>query len=357
MFVRVVLIKILLLVVCFSSYGNMANPLRKGTVSSSAFGTADIDILSENITVEIDSVFSSAIFNVTYEVHSKKGGESLLLAFVAQDYLGDFEVYSGNEKVDTIAMNADSLLAFSEAKRAFGEIYLRFGKHDSYRLLRENLKFFRIPIQSDIQKINVRYRAKPWNDNRAFIKHVSFRYSLFPVKFWRNFTNLTIKVKSPINIDVNFGEGKKDGAYAVWHFENLPGDYLIIAKKEEPSLIARFLLFLGPLGIGVIFYFALIIFHCYLIRKWIIEGKGILNLDPYLFRIALLALFFDFIAYLACVLSYPLIDFFLGDLAHGSHGVMHLIGLAIFVAFIYIFRLIFVTIYANIIARRFSRKK
>lgn len=345
-----------LLFLHFSVFGNMANPLQKGTILSSAFGTDDINILSERIQIDIDSAFRRAAFEVEYHIHSDQESESILLAFLSADYEGGFQVYLDSQKVDSISMSREALSQLSGMPLEDENIYLRFGKYESHPILRKNLIFFEIPVEATEHLITVKYFAKPWKDAHGFLNKISFRYSLYPAKYWKSFTDLKISVSSPLKTTSNFGlPNRIENGKEVWEFEQLPGDYFIIEKLQEPNSLVSFLIWLNPLRIGAIFYFGLIVFHCFLIRKWLTQGHRLFKLWPFIYRIGLVALLFDFVAYLTCILSYPLIDALLGDMAHGRHGALGLLMLGVFVLWLLPFRLILISIYTNIVAKRLRK--
>ncbi len=78
---------------------NMASPIRRGTMTSTAFTSKDISILSEFIYIKIDKDYKTAKFIVEYTIQSEVTGRQIPLLFYAQDYKDSLFVWVDNQKV------------------------------------------------------------------------------------------------------------------------------------------------------------------------------------------------------------------------------------------------------------------
>jgi len=78
---------------------NMGSPVYKGTYSSTAFTSRDVDILREQIHLTIDKGFKTARFTIEYVVQTDIEGKQIPLLFVADNNNGDFNIWVDNQSV------------------------------------------------------------------------------------------------------------------------------------------------------------------------------------------------------------------------------------------------------------------
>ena len=78
---------------------NMSSPIQEGTLTSTAFSSKDINILSEKINIKIDKEFKTVKFIIEYTIQSDVIGRQIPLLFYAQDYKDSFMVWVDNQRV------------------------------------------------------------------------------------------------------------------------------------------------------------------------------------------------------------------------------------------------------------------
>jgi len=186
----------------------MSSPIQEGTLSSSAFSSKDINILSEKINIKIDKQFKTVKFIIEYTIQSDIIGRQIPLLFYAQDYKDSFFVWVDNQRVAIqnipykyTHFHNSPFSGFSGVKHGnvnnneSDEVSIHWNKNSSYVYKINDLKYFETDILKGTHKVRVEYTANVWTDISGWIKKYSFRYSLTPAKFWKSFGTLTINIQ------------------------------------------------------------------------------------------------------------------------------------------------------------------
>jgi len=317
-----------------SLWANMASPIRRGTSASTVFASKDIDILSEQIIIRPDSAFQFADFYVSYSIRSDYSGLQIPLLFYAKDLEGAFGVWVDGvvQKIEEVpreyyAIKGTSLAGFSSytqqsnAEDAEDPVMIAWSGSSEISCRLHDLKFFRADLSKGLHQIQVRYRARVWQDRSDWVKRYSFRYSLAPARHWSSFGGLDVSLDG-----TGFGEvsGTSLGAvhsgrldsFANWHFAQLPSDNLAIFFQPKPSGFAQFLIELSPFGIALLVGFFLVLAHVY----WVVRFRRKQPQRRYSMPVVLGSLLLPFLLLLCYVLSYPFIDGLIGIHASRYHG-------------------------------------
>lgn len=266
-------------------FANMASPIRPGTYSSSAFGSRNIDILSESIHLKIDKAFNTAKYSVIYRIFTDSSGKAIPLLFHAKDYSGDFKVWIDDIEINLLEIPEElrntNNSSFSGFSNSFSQstnpemqptvtIYWEKGSGRVFPI--KDLKYFESNLTKGEHTIRVEYTANVWTDVSGWIKQYKFQYSLSPAKHWKSFGNLQIVVDaSELNAPLTSNLGKPAigslNAIATYNFTSLPADFFEISYSPEISSNAKNLLDLGPFGITLIATSILALFHLFLLFR------------------------------------------------------------------------------------------
>lgn len=308
-------------------------------MTSSAFSSKDINILSETIQIKIDKDFKSARFIVEYVIQSDFTGRQIPLLFYAQDYKDSFSVWVDNQRVD-IQNIPDQYTSvdnspFSNFSGAFekniqpegkDEVSIYWEKNSAFVYKLNDLKYFETNIVRGRHTIRVEYTANVWTDHSGWIKKYSFRYSLTPAKFWKSFGTLKIVVEqdsSTRQLSTNIGQPieKTFQAMNSWTFSKLPGEYLEISYTPKANNLANTLITIQPFGLSLITGIILLSLHLILViryRKKNINKKH----SPVVITGSLIIPFVILFSY---VYSYTIIDNAIGPDAGRHHGYVFLV--------------------------------
>lgn len=323
----------------FSVFGNMASPFRDGTKMGSVLSSKDIRILKENIHIKTDRYFRHAKYTVTYTIQTDTSGLQTPLLFLAMEYRNHFSVSVDNQPVKLLDFseqltkdNLDKLLSpFSDYFNssfhfASDSDYQLFSYDSLHKRIRssDQFKYFELNLSKGIHQITVEYNARVWKDLSDWITKYSFRYSLSPAKYWKSFGSLEIVLdRSDFSgsIYTNLGKPAQGNLEnkAVWKFSKLPGEYILIHYNPPMNQWTKFLLWLSPLGITLLFVTLTVILHFIAIRKLKKHQKTVLWI---MLPGGIILPFFLLFYY---PLSYELIDYSIGDDASSYHGYVSLV--------------------------------
>ncbi len=331
----------LLLVLGQMVQANMSSPIRHGTMTSSAFTSKDIHILSEFIHITIDKDFKTAKFVVEYTVQSEVAGRQIPLLFYAQDYKDSFYVWVNQQPVAIQAIPSEythfnnspfsgfSRLTENEGEpRTSDEVTIYWQESTGYVYPIYELKYFETDLPEGVHKVRVEYTANAWIDVSGWIKSHSFRYSLTPAKFWKSFGRLDIVVEQEGTVKTlttNLGEPKEQSFQKQnsWTFQSLPGEYLEFSYTPEISPLAQALIAISPFGLACMAGGICLILHLLLInlyRKNNIHSR----FSPVVIAGSILI---PFLVLLCYILSFSLIDRIIGENAGNHHGYVFLVML------------------------------
>lgn len=327
---------IVLFVTAQFCYGNMASPVRKGTSSSAAFSSNNIDILKEQLNISINPDFTTAFFDITYTIFNETDGKQVPLLFHAVNYKEDFKVWVDDQEVSILQVPKDYRHSAGDAFEPFANsfsqsgdltyvlIYWEEGVGSTYYL--SDLKYFETNLSRGEHKIRVTYTASPWENRDYWVKEYSFRYSLSPAKHWKSFGTLEVNVNTAgFNrpVTTNLGEPQKGtpGSVLSWTFQKIPANYLQINYVPEVSNTAKSLIKIGPDGLTIIFGLLLAAIHLFLIafhKRRYLKKK-------YSWVLIAGSIIIPFIILLFNISSYNIIDRAIGEHAGRYHGYTFLV--------------------------------
>lgn len=318
---------------------NMSSPIWEGTMTSSAFTSKDIDILSEFIHIKIDKDYKTAKFIVEYTIQSDFTGRQIPLLFFAQDYKDSFFVWVDNQKVaiqdipekytridnSPFSMFSGSFEKNNHSNEA-DEVSIYWQKNSGFVYKFNDLKYFEADLLKGVHKVRVEYVANVWTDISGWIKEYSFRYSLTPAKFWKSFGTLNINVEQDGTVrqlSTNIGQPveKTYQTKNSWTFTKLPDEYLEFSYSPKANNLAKTLITIQPFGLSIIagvILFTLHLFCSFWYRRQFVNKK-------YSPVVILGSLIIPFLILLSYMYSYDIIDNVIGEEAGRHHGYVFLV--------------------------------
>jgi hypothetical protein len=333
---------IILLILLFAGQfckANMSSPILEGTMTSSAFTSKDINILSENIQIKIDKDFNTAKFIVEYTIQSDLTGRQIPLLFYAQDYKDSFFVWVDNKRVSIQTIPEkythfdnspfslfSSLKDNDNRKNERDEVTIYWWKNSGFVYKLNDLKYFETDIAKGTHKVRVEYTANAWTDISGWIKEYSFRYSLTPAKYWKSFGVLNISVEqngSVRQLSTNIGQPieKTFQGKSSWTFSKLPDEYLEFSYTPKANNLAKVLITIQPFGLSIIAGILLFALHLFFVLKYRIKFIN----KKYSPVVILGSFVIPFLILLSYMSSYELIDNAIGENAGRHHGYVFLV--------------------------------
>lgn len=329
---------IILLIINNVCVANMASPIRRGTLTSSALTSRDIHIVKERIYIEIDENFNTASYIVEYVIKTDYSGTQIPLLFHAKDYKGGFNVFVDDQAIELMdikkEINLISNSPFNKFLEYFQEktekyktidIHWKANQNNTYYL--RDLKYFETDLSKGEHKIRLEYVAKAWTNISDWIKKYSFKYSLSPAKYWKSFGSIEIVIKSKsLNsfYSTNIGKpvSQKGDSIAIWKFTEIPNqDYLEINYTPEISLFAKLMIKINIMGLVFIISSVLIFLHFLSIKK----HRKKKPLKKYSWIVITGSIVIPFLILVSYIISYEIIDSVIGVEAGGHHGYTFLV--------------------------------
>ncbi|MBP9741274.1 MAG: hypothetical protein KBD28_11340, partial [Chitinophagaceae bacterium] len=153
----------------------MASPTKEGTMTSSAYSSKDIHILSEKILIRIDKNFNTAKFIVEYTINSDIIGTQIPLLFYAKDYKDNFSVWMDNQLVSIKPIPEQYINFYNSPFSGFKNNFEKDNSNndstsiswikDSWYIYKINeLKYFETFINKGVHTVRVEYTAEAWTD-------------------------------------------------------------------------------------------------------------------------------------------------------------------------------------------------
>jgi len=312
---------------------NMGSPIKRGTLSCSAFSSRDIDILKEKINLTIAPDFRSAKYTIQYFIKADSSGTQIPLLFFALDYKDDFKVWIDTREVKVKDLPSD--YGNSETTGE-GEIAILWFDADAgygydHSLNTHNwidMKYFETDIAKGEHIIQVEYTAYPWRNTENSLQNFSnwthdysFRYSLSPARYWRSFGSLEIIIDAGgSEFTTTLGQpAAENGLQKSWRFSEIPSDFFAVSHKPEMNLLAQLLTFISPVGLTSIFFLLIGGLHYARVKRHRVQFPGqktFIVIAGSILNPFLILLFFS--------LSFYFIDLIIGPDAAGNHGYPYL---------------------------------
>jgi len=326
---------ILFILLIFNQFlhANMASPIILRTIVTIPFTSQYVDILSENIFISVNHGFESANYEIEYKIRSSAKGVQIPLLFYAIGYQDKFKIYFDGKEIELKDLPNELISKDGKIYSDFEYFFKDAVYHEQDEIFIEempgsktpvnisNLKYFETDIPEGEHIITVRYLANSWINTSDWVNEYSFRYALSPAKYWKSFGELHITLdasKFDGKIITNLPNplrGSLD-SIAVWKFTELPNETIELQHIPEIKPVAKALIKLTPVGMTSISGVLLLLLHIILIIRYR-NQKMDKRFSPVMIIGSLTVPLLILVAY---ILSFDVIDLFIGPGASGRHG-------------------------------------
>ncbi len=309
-------------------FANMASPYWEGTISGSAMTSSDIDILKEKIFIQINKEDHTALYKIDYYIQCDSSGMQIPLLFYAVDYKDDFKVWIDNKEVKVKAIPEGVRdIDHTPLEKFYESLYSPdWSQNLKSEMEFNDLKYFEADLTQGAHQIHVEYTSNAWVDLWDWVKKYSFKYSLFPAKFWRSFKSIEITLRASDNnseIKTNLGkptEGNLD-SIAIWKFDKLPDDEIEFSYNPQVSYLARILLLVKPLKMMILFAIIVTLVHYSRIKRNRIRNPE----KKYSWIVIMGSILIPLITLIWYMYTFEIIDSVIGPEASRYHGYTFLV--------------------------------
>lgn len=291
-------VKILLIIISLSMFFRLkasVPPFQDGSYWSTVITNKQVDILYENILISINQDFTEAKYVIEYKIKCSSCSTHLPLLFHNNDSYKNLKVWADGKKIplknvspylDTAQILKIFNIPFDERNTLSTDFYnLQWGpwyneeQHFTEHPL-DNLQYLELEIIKKTHHITVEYKADVWRDQSGDISKYSFRYSLFPARFWNSYGGLDVTIEIDGNTDyvsTNLGLPKEGEFKNInhWTFDRLPADAIVISFSPTIPLLGKILLFITPLNLTLIASIILILIIIKLFKRKRLKNPSI----------------------------------------------------------------------------------
>ena len=262
---------ILLLILPFNAFANMASPARPGALHGEPSGLEKIKISREELMVDLRPLLNGEKTSVeaTYFLENIGAEKEVNLVFAfATLGVESFQVWLDEKEIAINKINVEQLPPNWKAPATTPELNSKSPLEYAYFRPQENvMSGFTIKIGTGKHVLKARYKSEAAsNRSGAPIKYWQFAYVLAPAREWASFGGLNVTVHLPK--DWNYGaniELTRNGDSLLGSFANVPVDALAMTlQMPEPrcyQALANFYMVLFvlslPLGLIVIGWLAI----------------------------------------------------------------------------------------------------
>ena len=324
---------------------NMAEPIFRGSQTSSPFTTHYVDIVQEELNIHILKNYSGAEFNIVYHLESHQSRRKIPMLFYGFEMEDDVEIYLNGQPVSEQRFIDNSEFSndpdFSDFRHYFDHDHEDINTtntkiYNGYRggewIHLYDLVYFEFDLNSGAHTIQVKYTATPWKEKEGWVDKTAFYYSLDPASQWKSFQSLDIQLTHEVGADPLFisldSTTIQRNSPQTWHFEQLPGPILEISHTPEISSSANFFIGIGDFNLGIILF----VLYGIIFMIWIYSHRKRKGTKPAFSWIALIGTLISPFAFtLAMYLAQLIIEWSIGE--HLSQFTYH--GGYIFFAFIF----------------------
>jgi hypothetical protein len=316
----------------------MASPISGGTKHGIAISSRDVTVLHEWIVVKPDRDFTTAAFDVTYEIESAVEGQQIPLLFIARNYIGDFHLNVDGMPVsllsvpDSILHTDHTLLAAFRGATDTSDadhdphVSVTYDGHSYEQVRLSELKYFLVDLPKGVHRINLTYNAEPELDRSDWIRQYRLAYSLSPARHWKSFGPLDLTIDARNQSDklltnLRVPDSGSLNGVAVWHFKELPANFFQICYTPRATTSAQTLLAIKPEGLAVILAVALFVVHLWTVIRYRKRG-GVRKVSP---PVLIGSLLLPFLFLVGWIWFYSLIDMAIGKDASRRHGYQFLL--------------------------------
>lgn len=221
-------------------FANMAAPSQGGNPLLEPRGIKTIDILHEDLTIDFNALDfekrgsrRGIDVEAIYRVNILEDARNLELVFVILSEAENFRLFLDDKEIQTSLIDNKETISRSDWKEPLTTPHE--GKEIMYNpntfQLRSAKFTLNLPKGEHVLKAN--YKAAPtFNENAGLTTAWQFAYSLAPVRDWKSFGGLSLKVKYPENwkIFTNLPLNENSG-YLSGEFKEIPADFLAITTQ------------------------------------------------------------------------------------------------------------------------------
>lgn len=312
---------------------NMAEPIDRGTLGTAPFASKYIDIIHEDIVIKLDEYFKTANYEIIYHIKSSKEGVEIPFLFYASEHLKDFKVTIDGKELEVhktpeyytpgkdTTFNDFAYFFEEDTLNDYSNIHIQESKSNGFYVSIEDMLYFKTPITKGEHTIKVTYIGTNWEDRWSYIKKYSFRYSLSPAKYWKSFgsLNVTIDASDYTNeISTNLGtpEIGEINNVAMWKFDSLPNELILINYTPKVSKTALNLVNIGAKNLALIIFAIMGLLHLLILvkKRKKFPNKSFLKINV-LYIIAI-----PFVFVLSWFYLNYFIDYMIGEAASEEHG-------------------------------------
>lgn len=324
---------ILILLISISLNANMAEPMDRGTLGSAPFLSQYVDIIHEDIVIKLDDQFKTANYEIIYHINSSKEGIQIPFMFYASEYLNDFKISIDGEEInlkkapdyydelEDTTFRDFSYFFEKDTLNDYSNIHMSESNSRGFYVNIYDMLYFETNLTQGKHTIKVTYTATNWEDRWDYIKKYSFRYALSPAKYWKSFgsLNITLDAKNFKNeITTNLGKPEigNENEVAMWKFDSIPNEVIVINYTPKVSKTALTLANFGAKNLALILFALLGLLHLTILIKKRKKNptKPFLKINTlYIITIPLIFVLSWF------YLNY-FIDFMIGEAASEEHG-------------------------------------
>ena len=264
---------LLLLLLTFQTglFANMAEPIKRGSQTSSPFTTHAVDIIHEQLNIHILQNLSAAEFDITYQLQSLQSRRNIPMLFYGFEMEEDLEIYLDDQLItnrrfiDHNQAATDPL--FQDFSHYFqgnagnenitnAKIYNGYKGGEWAHLY--DLVFFEFDLDSGAHTIRVKYTATPWKEKEGWVDKTGFYYSLDPARQWKSFQSLDVQltheaVETPLFTSLDSTEIIRNSPQK-WHFDSLPVAILEISHTPQLSKTAQVFTGIGSFRMGILLF-------------------------------------------------------------------------------------------------------
>lgn len=267
--IQYLLLKLFLLPIFL--FANMAKPTVDGSTVSTLFGTNTSIVQHETIAIKLTKDPSEGVYDaqyrVTYTILSDKD-QILPLSFIAINLFDMNRVLVNGKSIATKTLSEGSPLPPYVKKTENGNI-INFNNNLGHAVLLEHIVEFSAPLKKGTNVIEVNYSALLQYNTYGFVKDFTLDYAIYPARYWKKFGPIDIELDlgdSTRIVESNIGSPKMKGNIAQWQINDLTNDNITIKITEKRTFIQDTVLFIGPLGFGII---AILILGYFNFKIWI----------------------------------------------------------------------------------------
>jgi len=315
------------------SCANMASPLQEGSWTATPFISKYVEIVKETILIKPDKKFDTAWFEIEYHIDVKKAGVQIPFLFYASEFRENFTLLMDGKEIQLSPQPRSYKKLEGTELRDFSSLFeteiwngtsdLRVGEPESqaFYISMRDLKFFKVNLTKGNHIIRVVYRADKWFDQSDWIKEYSFRYALFPAKYWNSFGSLEVTLDASQfdgKLTTNLGEPNSGNLQSkcVWTFTSVPTDVFQLTYKPPMNPKAKRLLAISPIGLTLIMSLLLILLHIFAI----IAARRLSPQRRYSWTVIIGSIIVPFLALFSYQYAFDIIDAAIGEHASQYHG-------------------------------------